>query len=285
MAMPSDKQRLRLVTHMCPSLPVELYELLMSYLEDEAGCEATLQYESRAPGPLPGRPDPFTTDAIDLAFMTPTAFVNLVDGGNSDAELLPVTPVFCHAKNPREEKGYYADIIIHKDRSKHVKEFADLRGCRWAYSHEESLSGSLVVLKKLREMGENAAFFGDTVRSGSHLRSLQLVLGKKAEAAAVDANCLAYYRSYLQDWGRDIKVLESIGPLPPYPIVVNKRLSDALKARLVEALLNFSETKFWGGRGEVYGLRKFVPNSAGTYEGVREYKRDVEQPGIGLRYY
>ena len=51
-----------------------------------------------------------------------------------------------------------------------------------------------------------------------------MVLTKQAEAAAVDANTLAYNKKYLQDGGKDIVVLESIGPLPPYPIVINSRL-------------------------------------------------------------
>ena len=60
--------------------------------------------------------------------------------------------------------------------------------------------------------------------SGSHLSSVHMVLTKQAEAAAVDANTLAYNKKYLQDGGKDIVVLDSIGPLPPYPIVVNSRL-------------------------------------------------------------
>lgn len=36
----------------------------------------------------------------------------------------------------------------------------DLRGCTFAYSDEESLSGSKIVLKTLKEKGENASFFG-----------------------------------------------------------------------------------------------------------------------------
>jgi ABC-type phosphate/phosphonate transport system substrate-binding protein len=51
-----------------------------------------------------------------------------------------------------------------------------------------------------------------------------MVLTKQAEAAAIDANALACNKNYLQDEGKDIQVLHSIGPLPPYPVVVNNRL-------------------------------------------------------------
>nr|CAD7431937.1 unnamed protein product [Timema monikensis] len=225
--MPLGKPKLRLVTYMCPSHPVELYELVLQYLEEQVECEATLMYESRSAGPLPDRVDPFTSDTVDIAFLSSSAYTKLLDTKNAFTELLPVTPVFSHPKNKLEEKGYYSDIIIHIDGSKHIQEFLDLRGTRWAYSNEDSLSASTAILKKLKEQGENSSFFGDKLRSGSHLNSVQMVLTKQAEASAVDANTLAYNKKYLQDGGKDVIVLESIGPLPPYPIVVNKRLSDA----------------------------------------------------------
>ncbi|XP_049937299.1 uncharacterized protein LOC126411141 isoform X2 [Schistocerca serialis cubense] len=158
------KQKLRLVTYMCPSHPVEMYELIMTYLERYTGLEATLQYESRRAGPLPGRVDPFTDDTVDIGFMSVLSFLELLDDKNKYAELLPVTPVFRHRKNKDDVAGYYSDIIIHIDGKKHVKELLDLRGSTWAYSTEESLSGYKIVLKTLKEHGENSTFFGNTLR-------------------------------------------------------------------------------------------------------------------------
>lgn len=64
--MPTSRPKLRLGTYLCPSHPVELYELFLKYLEEELPCEATLMYESRAGGPLPDREDPFTADNLDI---------------------------------------------------------------------------------------------------------------------------------------------------------------------------------------------------------------------------
>ena len=64
--MPEGRAKLRLATYMCPSHPVELYELFMHYLEEVLPCEATLVYESRGGGPLPDREDPFAANAIDI---------------------------------------------------------------------------------------------------------------------------------------------------------------------------------------------------------------------------
>lgn len=64
--MSEEKCELRVVTYMCPTHSVQLYELILELLEEALDCYATLQYESRAPGPLAGRPDPFGTDKVDL---------------------------------------------------------------------------------------------------------------------------------------------------------------------------------------------------------------------------
>lgn len=283
--MAATKPKLRLITYMCPSHPVELYELIMQYLEEEVGCHASLLYESRGSGPLPYREDPFTADSVDLGFMTASAYVKLLDGKHPYIELLPVAAVFDHPKNTDGIKGYYSDIIIHVDGEKHMKEFLDLRGCRWAYSDEDSLSGSTVILKTLKEQGENASFFGDALRSGSHLSSVHMVLTKQAEAAAVDANTLAYNKKYLQDRGKDIVVLDSIGLLPPYPIVINSRLDGKLKKELEEAFLKMPTTRLWGSRLKKFGILKFVPNSEEAYEKIREIKEAVKDTSVGPRYY
>lgn len=72
--MPHTGGKLRLVTYMCPSHPVELYELLLAYLEETLDCETTLLYESRGPGPLPDRDDPFTTDSVDVGLFYPNSY-------------------------------------------------------------------------------------------------------------------------------------------------------------------------------------------------------------------
>lgn len=61
-----ERRELRIVTYMCPSHPVQLYEVILELLEQSLECYTTLQYESRVPGPFPDRPNPFSTNKIDL---------------------------------------------------------------------------------------------------------------------------------------------------------------------------------------------------------------------------
>jgi hypothetical protein len=64
--MANPRPKLRIITYMCPSHPVELYEMILQYLEEETSCEASLVYESRSPGQLSGRLDPFTDNSADV---------------------------------------------------------------------------------------------------------------------------------------------------------------------------------------------------------------------------
>lgn len=282
--MAQNKQELRIVTYMCPSQPVQFYELIMEVLEESLNCYTTLQYESRSSGPFADRPDPFSTNKVDLAFMTSAAYMKHRANKNPNIELLRVTPVFAHEMNVDNAPGYFSDIIIHRDKTAHnVNTLLDLRGCTFAYSDEESLSGSRIVLKSLKAKGENASFFGSILKSGSHLSSAQMVLSKKAEWAAVDSTTLLYSKKFMYDGGKDIIKLETLGRLPPYPIVVNAKLPAEIKKAITDALLNLSQN--WKSKLAKFGLVKFVVNSDVAYDGPAAQMWTVQKEKLNVRYY
>lgn len=70
-ALQIKPRQLRIATYLCPSLPVELFQLIAEFLEEDLGCEASLLYEWRAAGPLPNRADPFADNTIDLGKYLP----------------------------------------------------------------------------------------------------------------------------------------------------------------------------------------------------------------------
>jgi len=55
-----------MMTYLSPSLPVELFETILHYLEEVTGREGFLMYESRFTGPPPDRVDPFAADLVDI---------------------------------------------------------------------------------------------------------------------------------------------------------------------------------------------------------------------------
>lgn len=59
---------------------------------------------------------------------------------------------------------FTSDILhFHRD---NYKEFHDLKGHRWVYNDEYSLTGNVAVLAELKKLGESANFFGHILHSG-----------------------------------------------------------------------------------------------------------------------
>ncbi|GIY73918.1 uncharacterized protein CEXT_315021 [Caerostris extrusa] len=260
---------LRAGTYLAPSIPVEYYEMILQYLESKLGIQSTLLYESRWEGPRAEREDPFMSAYLDIAWMSSTVYLRMKKD-SSPIELLPISTVHKHARGT-DRPGYYSDVIMHKDLGyiklilflvRKVKEFIDLRGCKWAYNCPESLSGHVITLSNLKEIGENSSFFGNILYSGSHLESIKMVIGKKVDAAAVDANCLAFFLERNSHLADEIKILTSWGPLPPYPFVVNSNLDESVKANIMKCLLNMHKDRDGLKKLEEFHVRQFVPISA-----------------------
>ncbi|XP_028162952.1 uncharacterized protein LOC114354657 [Ostrinia furnacalis] len=221
-----------------------------------------------------------------LAFMTAASYMRLREKKTKSIELLPVTPIFAHQMNVENKPGYFSDVIVHCDKKAHnVNTLLDLRGCTFAYSDEESLSGSKIVLKTLKEKGENASFFGSLLKSGSHLASAQMVLSKQAEWAAVDSTTLLYSKKFMQDGGKDIIQLETLGRLPPYPIVINAKLDATIKDAITKTLLTLPQTPDWKKKFAKFGIIKFGSNNDAAYDGPAAQVWAISSEKLNVRYY
>lgn len=52
----------------------------------------------------------------------------------------------------------HGSLFPHRER---VKEFYDIRGCKFVHARENSLASNRLVLRMLKQMGEDASFFSD----------------------------------------------------------------------------------------------------------------------------
>jgi len=199
-------------------------------------------------------------------------------------ELLPITPVFVHSKNAAQKRGYYADIIMHTDVEKTVKSFLDLRGCNWGFTGNNSLSSSLTMQKLLRVHGENSSFFGNTIKTGNHLLTVEKVQDKQVIAGAVDSVAFYNYKNVLHKDSNNITILQSVGALPPYAIVCGKKLNGDLKSKIVNALSKATTTRQWKEKFEKFGLIKFIENSSDAYTEL-EFNEPLDGNGLSSVYY
>uniref|UniRef100_A0A1E1WQL7 Uncharacterized protein n=2 Tax=Pectinophora gossypiella TaxID=13191 RepID=A0A1E1WQL7_PECGO len=112
-----------------------------------------------------------------------------------------------------------------------------------------------------------------------------MVLSKQAEWAAVDSTTLLYSKKFMQDGGKDITILETLGRLPPYPVVVNARLPAKTKQAITDALLNLPHTAQWKKRFAKFGVIKFATNSDVAYDGAAAQVRAAAAEKLNVRYY
>ncbi|XP_078599479.1 uncharacterized protein LOC144874791 [Branchiostoma floridae x Branchiostoma japonicum] len=274
--MSSHPPKLRFITYLCPSIPVEYFETIIYYLGDKLGCDVSLLYESRFSGPPADSPDPFSLNEVDIGFMCSSPFLKLLESKANVCELLPAAPLAMHPKNSGNRPVYFSDVIVHKDNVEKYPEFKNLRGARWAYNEPTSLSGCLSTLSTLKKMGENANFFGHSVQSGSHLKSLQMVLNHTVDGAAIDSFSLMMQKAQNLDLEKNIQVIESWGPYPIQPLVFRSGLDVELKQKVTQTLLEAHADPEMRAKLGQFGISKFVPINMSLFDRETQLQEDVK---------
>lgn len=240
-----------LTTHLVPSLPIGLFEVLAEIIESVTKKPVVLLHESRI-----GRP--IAKNITDIAIL-PAA------ESWKDGVLLPVSFVFKHYLNKNNSPWVYADIILANDRAPHVEDIMDLRGHRCAVpDRRNQISAAGLLFNHLHAKGENPAFFGNTLDASSQLTVLQMVAGNQAEVGILEAPVVRCHK-FTVPGAEFLHTLTSLGPLPPYRIMINKKLVDNFAKELANYLLNINQYKEWMDRLSLFGIIGFAENSEDYY--------------------
>jgi ABC-type phosphate/phosphonate transport system substrate-binding protein len=254
--MTTAGEEIRLITYLSPSIPRALFEALTEHLQRALGRErVSLEVETRISGPQKGEQcSPLGTEA-DVAFMCAPSFFWLRELQPPPMELLGVLPVFDDERN-QGKPVYFCDVVVRHDSP--TQAFSDLQGGSWYYNDACSLSGYYSLLDKLAESGTDESFFDRVICSGSHLNSIEAILRGEADAAAIDSNVLRIRLREVPDLQERLRVIESWGPYPIQPVVVDSALDPALKARLRTAFLATEDDQHTQQVLEQFGLTRFV---------------------------
>jgi phosphonate transport system substrate-binding protein len=254
---------IRFVTYLSPSIPQAFFEALTDHLQRFLENEqVSLRIETRVSGPRRGYECSSFGDNIDVAFMCAPSFVWLRGLRPPPAELLGVVPVFDDERNAGRPV-YFCDVIVRDEAP--IQAFSDLRGSTWAYNDKSSLSGYYGLLDKLAESGKDVNFFGSVICSGSHLNSIEAVLRSEADAAAIDSNVLRIKLRETPTLRNTLRVIESWGPYPIQPIVVNSNLHPDLKDQLRAAFFAINEDERTRRALQRFGFSRFVAVDHETY--------------------
>ncbi|XP_076765710.1 uncharacterized protein LOC143432733 [Xylocopa sonorina] len=241
-----------LATHLVPSLPISLFEVLVEAIEVAIEKPVVLLHEPRNNRPV-------AKEVTDIAILP-------ASNDWKDGELLPASFCFEHNLNKNNSPCVYADVIIAADCASHIEGITDLRGRRCSLPDRKKKVGVAALLFNYLYMkGEGPAFFGNTLDTDTHVASLQMVAGKQAEMAIIESPIIACHKNILPGINA-LQVLTSLGPLPPYRIMVKKTLPDILKRKIAAYLLNIGQDAEWREKLAPYGVTGFTRNSETFYE-------------------
>jgi phosphonate transport system substrate-binding protein len=261
--MMAADQDIRFVSYLSPSIPQALFETLADHVERALGHEqVSLRVESQASGPQKGGECSSFDEEADLAFMCAPSLIWLRDLRPPPAELLGVLPVFDDERN-QGKPVYFCDVVVRDNAP--IYAFSELEGGSWVYNDVCSLSGYYSLLNKLAESGADESFFDNVFCSGSHIDSIEAVLGGEADAAAIDSNVLRIRLREVPALRKKLRVIESWGPYPIQPVVVSSALPPDLKQRLRIAFLATADDQRTHHILKQFGLTRFVAVGQGDY--------------------
>lgn len=222
--------------------------------------------------PWPERERLFDIGQVQVAWICGLPYIWKKDRGNPPLELL-AAPVMEKARY-RDRPVYYSDVIVRRDSRYH--KFADLRGARWSYNEPHSHSGYNITRYHLAKIGEPRGYFGRTTEAGSHQKSIQLVLGRKVDASAIDSTVLEIEQEHDERIGAELRILTSLGPSPIPPLVIHKSVAPALRAEIRQALAEMHREETGHSILRSCKIKRLAMINDTDYDPIRMMTREAE---------
>lgn len=113
---------------------------------------------------------------------------------------------------------------------------ADFRGRRVAYNGTNSQSGYNSLRALVAPFAESGRFFGGTIETGAHRRSLALVQSGGADIAAIDCVSLALIARYDPGALDGIRIVGRTASAPGLPLITSGETTDSDLERIRAAL-------------------------------------------------
>ncbi|MBW4575824.1 MAG: PhnD/SsuA/transferrin family substrate-binding protein [Aphanothece sp. CMT-3BRIN-NPC111] len=247
-------EKLRLVSYLAPNM-FWFYEAVAAYLGRVFNLETHI---------LQSDYDPLEDlvlleDKLDIAFICGLPFIRLSQIASN--QLVAIVAPVMQASRYQNSPVYFSDIIVNADSG--IKTFDDLAGKTLCYNDPGSNSGYNLLRQRLIESGHPSSFFGKVIQSGSHQRSIRMVIDKLADCSAIDSTVLEQELRDYPELSNHLQVIESIGPCPMPPVVAAERLGRAFINQLNSALLQ-PDTELQSAMNRAQ-IRRYVSVSSSNY--------------------
>ncbi len=254
---------LRFATFLSPVL-YETYEYIAHYVGECLGYPTTLHVAQAW--------EQFAEGKADVGFICGRPYARLSRLPSSPIELLAAPVV----QGPRYQGKpiYFSDVIVRSDSPYTALEH--LQGRIWAYNERASHSGYNIVHHSLLQRGKRLPFFGEMLETGSHLRSLQVVLEGRADGTAIDSHVLDVWRLQHPDLEERIRVIDMFGPSTIPPVVASTRLDDMLKRSVQEILVAMHLNPIAASQLQHGLIERFVVVNDEDYADIRRIAMSIE---------
>ena len=256
------------VSYLSPNL-LWLYRSIGDYLGHHLGCSVNI-----VQGEFDPLDDPdLAGDRWDLLFICGLPLMRY--GQRMPHQLRPLVAPVMGAARYGGRPVYFSDVVVRADSALYT--WNDLAQTVFCYNDRGSHSGYSRVGYELSQRGLNWGFFGQTVASGGHLRSLHAILSGEADCAAIDSTVLDQALRDDPTLGQKLRIITSLGPSPMPPIAVSQRLGQDL-IRTLQQALHQPDAALQQQLTQA-GISHFVAVDHATYEPV--LAMDEESEGVG----
>lgn len=247
----ADAVKMAVAAMLSPRGTVMSYRPLQGYLEHRLGRPVQLVQRRtyQEVNELLAR------NMVDLAFVCTGAFRVGLQQGIMDLLVVPRI-------DGRET--YQALLITAADSP--IRTLEDLQGKVFAFTDPLSNSGYLYPVSILRERGERLeSFFGRTIFTYSHDRSIAAVVEGVADAASVDSIVFAHAVRRDLDLAAKLRVIQRSPEFGMPPVVTPAGVDSDLRRQLREILLHIHEDPAAVDVLTALGIERFVEPDLGLY--------------------
>jgi phosphonate transport system substrate-binding protein len=218
-----------------------------------------------------------TSGEIDIGWICGRPYVHLVDELRAPIRLL-AAPVMGDLRY-RNQPIYYSDVVVRRESP--FAKFEDLYGAIWAYNEPGSQSGYHITCYNLSALGEDQHFFGDVIESGSHARSIKMILEGEVDASAIDSTLLEWLMTQDPLLRQKLRVIASWGPSPIPPLVATVSLGEKVFHEIQSLLLDLENSAAGQTVLSAGHLRRFIEVADADFNPIRQMA--IASRGINLK--
>jgi ABC-type phosphate/phosphonate transport system substrate-binding protein len=183
--------------------------------------------------------------------------------------LIPLaTPVF---DVPECSGREYSSLIVVSDES-HYIDVLDMHGTIAVANGPESHSGMSSLRQLVAPKHNNGRFFSNTIYSGSHAASLDLIRKGKADIAAVDCVTFRLLEVHKPETVVGIKILGRTFHAPAPPYVTHAHRGDDVADRLRTALLHAFHDPYHETDRAALLIKGIDPTDMNIYEKITDFE-------------